>query len=137
MLQAVRHGHQRTEVFYESVHPGQGHSDRKNGYPAKTETGLTVYLKKIPVRQEIIEVCEYFGLNPYQLQSNGCYLMVATDGDEVVFELQKQQIHAAVIGKLTDSNDKIIRNGEEVRYIDRPAPDEIKKLYYGKLNIRD
>ena len=41
---------------------------------------------------------------------------------------------AAVIGHTTDNNDKILRNGEEMRYIDRPAPDEILKLYSGGMN---
>ena len=29
--------------------------------------GLCVDLKKIPIRQETIEICEFFNLNPYQL----------------------------------------------------------------------
>ena len=33
-----------------------------------------------------------------------------------------------VVGKLTDSNDRIIRNEDEVRYMDRPRTDEIYKL---------
>ena len=34
-----------------------------------------------------------------------------------------------MIGSLTDNNDKVIHNGEDVRYIDRPAPDEMLKLF--------
>ena len=39
--------------------------------------GLEIDLKKIPVKQETIEICEFFGLNPYELASGGCLLMVS------------------------------------------------------------
>ena len=93
------------------------------------ERGIEVDLKKIPVLQETIEVCEIFRLNPYQLTSAGTMLIVAEDGEKLTDQLNQQGISAAVIGTLTDSNDKILKNGEEVRYIDRPAPDEIMKIF--------
>ena len=95
----------------------------------ETECGLDIDLKKIPVLQETIEVCEFFRLNPYQLASAGTMLLVANDGESLVEVLREQGIAASWIGKLTDSNDKILRNGEEIRYIDRPAPDEIMKIF--------
>lgn len=91
--------------------------------------GLEVDLKKIPVLQETVEVCEFFRLNPYQLASAGTILMVAKDGERLVELLGEHGIEAAYIGKLTDNNDKILKNGEEIRYIDRPAPDEIMKIF--------
>lgn len=95
----------------------------------ETESGLEVDLKKIPVLQETVEVCEFFRLNPYQLTSAGAMLMIAEEGEALVNELRDQGIPAVLIGRLTDNNDKILKNGEEVRYIDRPAPDEIMKLF--------
>ena len=93
------------------------------------ECGLEVDLKKIPVLQETVEVCEFFRLNPYQLTSAGAMFMVTNDGEHLVEVLGVQGIPAVLIGKLTDNNDKILRNGEEIRYIDRPAPDEIMKIF--------
>lgn len=95
----------------------------------KMERGLEVDLKKIPVLQETVEVCEFFRLNPYQLASAGAMLMITEDGETLVEALCEQGIPAVMIGKLTDSNDKILKNGEEIRYIDRPAPDEIMKIF--------
>jgi len=92
-------------------------------------TGLEADLKKIPVLQETVEVCEFFRLNPYQLTSAGTMLMVTEDGESLVEILNEQGIPAVLIGKLTDNNDKILKNGEEVRYLDRPAPDEIMKIF--------
>ena len=94
-----------------------------------TELGLNLDLKKSAVRQETIEVCEHFRLNPYQLASGGSFLMLTENGEALADALNQKGIQAAVIGQLTDSNDKIIHNGEDMRYIDRPAPDELMKVF--------
>ena len=94
-----------------------------------TELGLNLDLKKIAVTQETIEVCEHFRLNPYQLASGGSFLMLTENGEALADALNQKGIQAAVIGQLTDSNDKIIHNGEDMRYIDRPAPDELMKVF--------
>ena len=94
-----------------------------------TELGLNLDLKKIAVRQETIEVCEHFRLNPYQLASGGSFLMLSENGEALADTLNQKGIQAAVIGQLTDSNDKVIHNGEDMRYIDRPAPDELMKIF--------
>lgn len=95
----------------------------------RTGAGLEADLKKIPVLQETVEVCELFHINPYQLTSAGCFLMTAPDGEVLREKLETAGIRAAVIGRLRPDRDKILRNGEEIRYIDRPAPDEIGKLW--------
>lgn len=95
----------------------------------ETGMGLDINLKHISIRQETIEICEYFRLNPYQLASAGSMLMVTDDGEALADLLRRSHTEASVIGSLTDNHDKIIRNGEEIRYIDRPAPDELNKLF--------
>ena len=45
-----------------------------------------------------------------------------------VLALQEQGIPAVVVGKITDSNDRLIFNGEEKRFLDKPAADEIYKF---------
>lgn len=95
------------------------------------DTGLELDMKQFSILQETIEVCEHFRLNPYQLISTGSFLMVTDDGEVLADALREQKIPASVIGRTRDNNDKIIHNGEEVRYIDRPAPDEILRLFDG------
>lgn len=90
--------------------------------------GLDIDLKKIPVRQESIEVCEQFGVNPYYLMSSGSMLIAAENGQKLVQALAQAGIHSAVIGKATAGNDRILRNGEDVRYLDRPQSDELYKV---------
>lgn len=92
-------------------------------------TGLSLDMKKLPILQETIEVCEYFRLNPYQLTSAGCFVMAAENGEEAVRMLRRRGIPAVLIGQLTDSHDRVIYNGGDVRYIDRPGPDELMKVF--------
>ena len=65
--------------------------------------GLEIDLKKIPVRQETIEICEYFEINPYETASGGCLLMVADKGYDLVRKLEKEHIPAQLIAKTTAS----------------------------------
>lgn len=92
-------------------------------------TGFDVDMKRISILQETIEVCEHYRLNPYQLTSAGSFLMLAKDGEALADELEKNQIRASVIGRIAEGNGKVLRNGEDMRYIDRPAPDEIYKIW--------
>ena len=93
--------------------------------------GLEVDLKKIPVRQETIEICEYFDINPYYLYSAGALLVGTAHGEALVSYLGAQGIPASVIGRVTDGNDRVIRNGSEQRYLDRPKPDEWYRIEMG------
>ena len=93
------------------------------------ECGVDMDLKALPIRQETVEICEYLGVNPYQLSSTGSLLITAPEGEALAGKLAAAGIPAAVVGRLTDNNDKILRSGEEVQYLDRPAPDEIRKIY--------
>lgn len=92
--------------------------------------GLSIDLKKIPVKQETIEICEFFDLNPYEFLSGGSLLIATTDGEGLVEKLMETGVFAAVIGRTTDSNDKIIRNEEEVRFLEPTKPDEILKVSF-------
>lgn len=90
--------------------------------------GLSVDMRKIPIRQETIEVCEYFHLNPYQLTSAGCVLAVTENGEELVERLKEENIETAVIGYTTDKAERVLMNGGEKRYLDRPAQDELARF---------
>ena len=91
--------------------------------------GLEIDLKAIPIRQETVELCEVFGLNPYYLISSGSMLIAADRGHDLVRGLEKAGIHAAVIGKATAGNDRVVLNGEERSFLERPRTDELYKIY--------
>lgn len=90
--------------------------------------GLQVDLKKIPLRQETVEICNYFDINPYLLISSGSMMMAADHGERLVEALNQAGIEAAVIGHFTEGNDRVIMNEDEVRYLEPPKTDELYKI---------
>jgi len=95
---------------------------------AQAGAGVEVQLKKIPIRQETVEICNHLDLNPYELVSGGSLLLIAAQGEALVQELNKAGIAAAVIGNVTDKNDRVIVNGEERRFLEPAKADEIFKV---------
>lgn len=94
---------------------------------AASNVGMEVDLTKIPIRQETIEICEFYNLNPYQLISSGVMLMITDKANLLVEELKKAGIPAAVIGRITGGNDRVIINGDEKRFLAPPKSDELYK----------
>ncbi len=95
---------------------------------AASKVGLEVDLKKIPLRQETVEICEFYDINPYMLISSGCMLIITDRANQLVDELKADGIAAAVIGRITGGNDRIIINEEERRYLEPPKSDELYKV---------
>lgn len=91
--------------------------------------GLEIDLKAIPVRQETVEICECFRLNPYQLISSGCMLMTSGDGRKLVRDLEQAGIKATLIGRCVEGKAKKVVNGEDTAYLERPKTDELYKIY--------
>lgn len=90
--------------------------------------GLEVDLKKLPIKQETVEICNYFNINPYELISSGSLLMAADNGFDLVKALEKESIHAVVVGKIKEGNDRVIMNEEERRFLEPPKSDELYKV---------
>lgn len=90
--------------------------------------GLEIDLKKLPMKQETVEICEFFELNPYELLSGGCLIMVTEDGNGLVTALAREEIPAVIVGKTTDSNDRVLYNDDEKRYLDMPKTDQMYQM---------
>lgn len=140
MIEAVKRLSQEMSVLREAATAGKSgviamHDLSEGGilgalyeFAQSNHVGLEVDMKKIPVKQEIIEICEYYGCNPYALRSGGSLLMAVQNGPKLVDELKAQGIYGAVIGRTTKSNDMMIYNDGEKRFLDRPQPDEIYNI---------
>lgn len=89
--------------------------------------GLDIDLKKIPVKQATIEICNELDINPYECMSDGCMLCMTKQGNQLVSMLEKKGIHAVVIGRTTAANDRVIRNGEECRFLEPAREDAVFK----------
>lgn len=90
--------------------------------------GLQADLRRIPIRQETIEICEKFDLNPYKLLSEGAFLAGVSGAEALVQACEKKGIMAAVIGRTDRGNDRLLYSGENARYLERPSRDEIWKV---------
>ncbi len=99
------------------------------GMTEASRVGMEVELRKMAIRQETVEICEFVHLNPYQLTSAGSVLMFTDDGERLVAKLKEEGIQAEILGKTTSEIAKVILGGEEKRFLDKPAPDELLQLY--------
>lgn len=93
-----------------------------------SSVGLEADLRKVPIRQETIEVCEVFDINPYRLCSGGAVLIGIRGGEALVQELRRKGFMAEIIGQANSGNDRLLYSGGNARYLDRPTEDEIRKV---------
>lgn len=91
-----------------------------------SQVGLTADLRKVPIRQESIEICEIFDVNPYRLYAKGAVLVGIPSGETLAFQYDRMGISAAVIGQTNSRSDRLLYSGGNVRYLERPVEDEIK-----------
>ena len=91
-----------------------------------SNTGVEIYLESIPMLHETKLICEVFNLDPYRLISSGSMIITCADGNELVEQLNKAGITAAVIGKITEKERIIIVDGIKSE-LEPPGPDELFK----------
>ena len=94
----------------------------------RSGVGLQIDMKEIPVRQETIEICNYLNISPYELMADGSLLIACRSGHKLMRELLEAGINAAVIGTVTEGNDRCLLNGEEKRFLEPAREDEIYKI---------
>lgn len=94
----------------------------------KTRRGFVVDTPAIPMLQETIEFANHYDIDPYRMRSAGSLLAVTKDAGSLIAKLEESGIPAVRIGELTKDHDKILRNEEEIRYLDLPQPDELLRI---------
>jgi len=82
--------------------------------------GLRVNRDDIPVAQFAIEMAEVDGRDPIKSDSTGCVICVTDNAGPLRAGLKEKGITCAVIGYLTDDNDKCIMNGEIKSFLTKP-----------------
>lgn len=95
---------------------------------SRINKGLAIDHFKLPVKQETIEICEYYNLNPYMLEGTGAVAVVVKSGDETVSRLKACGFVAATIGKVTSNKEKVVFINDEKRFLAPPKGDEIYKV---------
>lgn len=87
--------------------------------------GIRVGMEAMTIRQETVEICEYYQVNPYQMTSAGSYLICTDHAEELMSVLEKVGARAGRLGIVRRENARVITSGEETRYLDRPASDSL------------
>ena len=82
-------------------------------------TGLTVEASAIPIRQEVVEICEFLGQDPYGLPSSGAVFLRDPQAVLEAREAVNGQPGFTVIGQTTKAAARIVRVGDRVRYLNR------------------
>lgn len=95
---------------------------------AAGNVGMEIDLTKIPMKQETVEICEFYDVNPYLLISSGSLLIVTERANELISDLEKEGIPATIIGKITDNHERIVVNDYERRYLEPPKADQLYKV---------
>lgn len=91
--------------------------------------GIEFDLRRIPIRQATVEICELYGLNPYRLRSGGGFVAAADNGGRAVRALEAAGIPAAVIGSVIPGTARrMSHGGESAGFLERPQPDEYDKI---------
>ena len=93
----------------------------------RLHAGVELDLKKIPIHQETVEISEYFDINPYQLKGDGALLFLTHDSTAAIKALSEIGISAAVIGRVNESNDRVLLNEDETRFLEPNRVDEYEK----------
>ncbi len=95
--------------------------------------GIEIKHNNILIKQETIEISEFFNINPYMLEGTGSLLAVVKNGNMVVDELEKAGIPAAVIGKVASGKERfvVIEPTGEKRFLSPVNGDEIYKIIGG------
>lgn len=94
----------------------------------KNHLGFEVDIRKIPVRQEIIEICEMFSLNPYEMESIGSLLVTYSGKCGIVNILNEKNVKAFEVGTFRSDNKKILKSLSDERFVEMPGQDEIYKV---------
>jgi len=90
--------------------------------------GLIADIRKIPIKQETVEICEALNANPYSMFSGYSAVIATENGERLRSLLEQADIPAVIVGYTTDNNDKIIVNGDESGFLQHIRKDELKNI---------
>lgn len=91
--------------------------------------GVKIFKEKIPLREETLEICKFFNVDPLRLISSGAMLMAVNPDfeDKIVKSLRENRIEVSVIGEfVADPRERVMvyENGVE-EMLPRPEFDHL------------
>lgn len=95
----------------------------------ESHSGIDIDLRSIPIKQETVEMSEFYNINPYMMDGTGSAIIITDNGDLVVETLESNGLFGTIIGCTNDTNDRIIKLDDEIRYLVPPKGCELHKIY--------
>lgn len=96
--------------------------------------GCRIYPDSFPVRQEVVEICELFDEDPFEVPSEGAFITI---WDEEAFERYEEKLssdtclrmirQSVIIGVLTNDNKRLLLSDGRERYL-TPAGRQLKDI---------
>ncbi len=94
--------------------------------------GAMVDLEAVPIKQETVEICEYFSLNPYDIPSSGAAIIVSSEAEEICRLLNEDGIKVRLIGSLNAGSDRILKHRGIKSFLNRPTDNGFFALLNGE-----
>ena len=97
----------------------------------RNRLGCEYSMRKIPILQQTVELCEMYGLDPYRLSSEGCMVCLCENERELKAFMEKAgavDIPLHYIGRTEKGKARKRTDGAETAYLRRPEPDELLKI---------
>jgi hydrogenase expression/formation protein HypE len=98
--------------------------------------GIRVDKEKIVVEDCVLEICDYFGIDPYSSISEGTLLLTCCPqaADKIVQALHNKDIKASVVGELTkpELGMVLVSSGKEKK-LEHPIVDPFWNAFYSAL----
>ncbi len=93
--------------------------------------GLRVVKEAVPVLPCVLEVCDFYGIDPYKSISEGTLIIMCRPGysDAILAALKQKRIPSAVIGEVTRKGRTLVENGREQPLV-HPVTDPFWAAYF-------
>ncbi len=89
--------------------------------------GFKVYNDLMPISKVTKKICAKLNIDPLRFISSGSMLITCNDGEKLVNELNKNDLEATIIGKVTDNKTIIEIDGSQCE-VTPPESDELFKI---------
>ncbi len=90
-----------------------------------SKVGMVINKNDIIVREEVKAICDHMKIDPYISISEGTLILTVNSGraSDLIKEYKKNNIQAAIVGTVTDTNKIIVKDGDKEEFLEHPHTD--------------
>lgn len=94
-----------------------------------SRVGVEVYAERVPLLDVTKRICSFFQIDPLKLISSGAMLIMTENGRLMAETLEKEGVHATVIGRVTEGEKVCVSKNGRVP-ISPPESDELYSVIF-------